>query len=236
MKILIINGQNHKGTTQHIATELANKVGGEIREIFLPRDFSDFCCGCTNCFMKTETACPHYDKLKHITDAIMEADLLILASPVYVYHATAGMKNLLDHYGYLWMVHRPDERMFRKQAVCISTAAGAGMKHTIKDMNHSLFFWGVPKRYKIGLAVFSTRYSEISQKVRRKIDKATTKTANKINKTNSIMMKNKVRIPLKTKGLFFIMHLAQRKGLNPADKEYWQSKGWTKKNRPWKTK
>lgn len=35
-----------------------------------------------------------------------------------------SMKAFLDHYGYRWMVHRPEEKMFRKQAVCISTAAG----------------------------------------------------------------------------------------------------------------
>lgn len=53
------------------------------------------------------------------------------------------MKAFLDHYGYRWMVHRPEESMFRKQGVCISTAAGAGLKSTNKDMADSLFFWGV---------------------------------------------------------------------------------------------
>ena len=44
----------------------------------------------------------------------MEADLIILASPVYVYHVTGAMKALLDHYGYMWMAHRPEEAMFKK--------------------------------------------------------------------------------------------------------------------------
>ena len=39
MKITIVNGQNHKGSTQMIARELAEKVVGEISEYFLPRDF-----------------------------------------------------------------------------------------------------------------------------------------------------------------------------------------------------
>ena len=34
----------------------------------------------------------------------------------------------LDHYGYRWMVHCPEGSMFRKQGVCIATAAGAGIK------------------------------------------------------------------------------------------------------------
>ena len=124
MKIVIIHGQSHKGSTYHIARILAEKIGGEISEFFLPRDFGEFCCGCTRCFVESETKCPHYDKLATITQTIDEADVIILASPVYVYHATGAMKAFLDHYGYRWMVHRPEEKMFEKQGVCISTAAG----------------------------------------------------------------------------------------------------------------
>ena len=54
-----------------------------------------------------------------VTNAMDEADVIILASPVYVYHATGAMKAFLDHYGYRWMVHRPEESMFKKQGVCI---------------------------------------------------------------------------------------------------------------------
>lgn len=74
-------------------------------------------------------------------------------SPVYVMHSTGAMQALLDHYGYRFMVHRPEEKMFTKQAVCISTAAGTGMKSTIKDMADSTFFRGIAKTYKLGVAV-----------------------------------------------------------------------------------
>ena len=87
----------------------------------------------------------------HPYSAMDEADVIILASPVYVYHSTGAMKAFLDHYGYRWMVHSPEESMFKKQGVCISTAAGAGMKSTNKDMMDSLFFWGVAKRYQYGV-------------------------------------------------------------------------------------
>ncbi len=230
MKTVIINGQNHKGSTYHTARMLADKIGGEITEFFLPKDFGEFCIGCTNCFGKSKEMCPHYTKLNPITKSMLEADVIILASPVYVYHCTGAMKTFLDHYGYMWMVHRPEERMFSKQAVCVSTAAGAGMKSTNKDMLNSLFFWGVPKRYKIGLAVFETRYSHLSDKVFRKIDKKTSSVARKI-KCHS----KKVRVGFITRIIFFAMHIAQKKGFNEADKTYWQNKGWTGKSRPWKS-
>ena len=74
MKIVLIHGQSHKGSTYNIARMLAEKLGGEIKEFFLPRDFDQFCIGCTNCIIKKESLCPHYEKLAPITKAMDEAD------------------------------------------------------------------------------------------------------------------------------------------------------------------
>ena len=148
MKPVIIHGKSHKGSTYHIAHQLAEKIGGEIREFFLPKDFGEFCVGCTMCFIESERKCPHFKALEPITNAIDAADVIILASPVYVFHVSGAMKSFLDHYGYRWMVHSPEESMFKKQGVCICTAAGGGLKSTNKDMYDSLFFWGVEKIYK----------------------------------------------------------------------------------------
>lgn len=229
MKITIIHGQSHKGSTYHIARILVEKLHGEITEFFLPRDFNSFCVGCTQCFMQEAKRCPHYAALQPITQAIDEADVLILASPVYVYHATASMKALLDHYGYRWMVHRPEERMFHKQAVCISTAAGAGMKSTNKDMADSLFFWGVARIYQYGIAVHACSFDEVSEKKRKQIEKDTDALAR-----NILRRKGKVTPSLKTKAFFTAMHLVQKKGWNEADAVYWKEKGWTGAKRPWK--
>jgi multimeric flavodoxin WrbA len=228
MKIVSIYGQNHKGSTYNIGRMLSEKLDGEIEEFFLPRDFSQFCVGCTNCFMKHESLCPHYEKLLPITKAMDEADVLIIASPVYVYHATGAMKVFLDHYGYRFMVHRPEEKMFSKQAVCISTAAGAGMKSTNKDMADSLFFWGIPKIYKYGIQVRAISFEEVNDKIKKKIQRDTTIMANKIKKRHG-----KVKPGIKIMGLFFIMRMLQKRGWNKVDSEYWEKKGWTGKKRPW---
>ena len=103
MKIILIHGQNHKGSTYLIARELAEKIGGEIEEFFLPRDFDKPCAGCWTCFHTDLTQCPHYEKLRPIVEAMDAADVLILASPVYVYHATGQMMAFLDHFGTRWL-------------------------------------------------------------------------------------------------------------------------------------
>jgi multimeric flavodoxin WrbA len=229
MKTVIIHGQSHKGSTYHIARILADKIGGEITEFFLPRDFGEFCCGCTQCFVKDEKKCPHYEKLAPITEAIDNADVIILASPVYVYHATGAMKAFLDHYGWRWMVHRPEEKMFKKQGVCISTAAGGGMKSTNKDIADSLFYWGVAKVYKYGIGVAAIDWNKVSDKKKSLIENATDSVARKIIKRNG-----KVKPSFKTKGFFLLMHFLQKKGWNEADVKYWKEKGWTEKKRPWR--
>ena len=229
MKITVIHGQSHKGSTYHLAHSLAEKLGGEITEFFLPRDFGEFCVGCTSCFMTSETQFPHYERLAPITNAIDNADVLILESPVYVMHATGAMKALLDHYGYRFMVHRPEEKMFTKQAVCISTAAGAGMKGTNKDMADSTFWWGMGKTYKFGAAVNETAWERVKDKKKQAYDKKLSALAEKIKKRQG-----KVKPSLKTKVIFNVMGIMQKNGFNKADADYWKEKGWTEKKRPWK--
>lgn len=231
MKVIIISGTNHKGSTYNIGRIVAEKLtkSENISEVFLPRDFDEFCCGCTKCFGKGAEVCPHAAKLKPITELIDSSDVIILTSPVYVYHCTGQMKALLDHYGWRWMAHRPEEKMFSKQAVVVSTAAGAGVKSAIKDMADSCFFWGIPQTYKLGKAVAAIDWQSVKPKVKDSINAKAESIAKKI-----LKRQGKVPVPLKTRGFFKIMSLIQRNGWNPADADYWKAKGWTGSKRPWK--
>ncbi len=225
MRITMIHGQSHKGSTYKLAWSLAEKLGGEVTEFFLPRDFDKFCTGCTACIVKDEKLCPHYEKLLPLTRAMDEADVLILASPVYVYHVTGSMKAFLDHYGYRWMVHRPEKSMFRKQAVCISTAAGGGMKAANQDMADSMYYWGVAKIWKYGKAV-----GHLSAGAAEKMDRDMEKLAKKI-----LACQGRVKPGIRTRAFFEIMRKVQmKKPSNGADSIYWKEKGWFGKERPWK--
>lgn len=207
---------------------MADRIGRETVEFFLPRDFDEFCLGCYTCFNEGEAKCPHYDKLAPITEALDAADVIILASPVYVCHVTGAMKAFLDHYGYRWMPHTPEASMFKKQGVCICTAAGAGVKSALKDMEDSLSFWGVAKVYQYGLAVAANAWDGVSEEKRRKIDAATTKLANEI-----VRRHGKVKPGLKTRAIFLAMRKMQQNGYNPREVEYWTERGWTERERPW---
>ena len=104
MKIAMINGQNHKGSTYHIGKMLADKLGGEVTEFFLPKDFGHFCIGCNQCIVKDEKLCPYYKELKPLTDAIDSADVIIyagsLVNPQLLYFYCSRCRNKMDQQRY----------------------------------------------------------------------------------------------------------------------------------------
>lgn len=227
MKIVIINGQAHKGTTHHIAHMLTDALGGEVTEFFLPRDFGAFCVGCAQCIRKDEALCPHAEALAPITAAMDAADVLIFSTPVYVYHATGQMKAFLDHYGWRWIIHRPNPAMFHKQAVVLTTAAGAGMSTAIRDIRDSLFFWGVGKIYTFGLATHADTYAHMSEKKQRQAEHAVAKIAAKIKRAES-----RVKPALKTRLFSRFYRKVILRRMPPSDQDYWAKTGLDRRV-PW---
>ncbi len=141
MKVTVINGNARHGSTWHstdaIIQELSRYGGVEKTEFMLPKDMPHFCVGCYSCFYKGEQACPHAQSVQPIARAILDADLVILTSPVYAMDVTGQMKALLDHLCYMWMSHRPNPRMFGKVGLTVATTAGAGLGHTGKTLRSS---------------------------------------------------------------------------------------------------
>lgn len=233
MNILMINGTMRKGSTYHVGKMLIDKIAtkeDQVIELFLPKDMPEFCRGCGRCIMEDETKCFDYLMyMKRLTGLIDKANLLILTSPVHVMHVTGAMKSMLDHYGYRFMVHRPGASMFRKQAVCIATAAGGGVRSTLKDMKISLQFWGAARVYTYGMSVASLGWDGVSADKKERIDRDLSKLVLKISKDP-----DGVNPGIKTRALFYIMRNFHKKGMSPVDDNYWKEMGWLGKERPWK--
>lgn len=228
MKILTIIGTPHKGNTKALVDLFLDEFkGNEIDEIVLPNDFDDICYGCANCILKGEEKCPHYNKINPIIEKIEKADLIILATPVFVGSCSSGMKAFLDHLAYMWLVHRPKETMFNKVGLILTTAAGSGVKATTKLLKNNLFYWGVPQIYNYGITTMKMggNYSEYDKKG--KIKKQVRKKVIKINKAL-----NKRKVGLKTKLFFKIFKMSQKNGWNKTDVDYWKSHGWLNGKKP----
>jgi len=231
MKIVMIHGQNHKGSSYNIGRILASKIETEkkITEFFLPRDLNHFCTGCYGC-IEDDMKCPFYEEKRVITKAIEEADLLIFTTPTYCMRASSPMKAFIDLTFTYWMSHRPRQCMFSKKAVVISTAAGTGTSTAVKDITNTLFYWGIPMVEKYGISVQAMNWQGVSDKKKAKIEQDMTKIAKKLSNTKP------PKVGLKTKILFYMMRMMQRAGWGsgPVEKEYWNESGWLDKKRPWK--
>lgn len=231
MKIVLIHGQNHKGSSYHIGRMIADKIKceKEITEFFLPKDLSPFCTGCYSC-IEDDSKCPFYAEKHRIMEEVEKADLLIFTTPTYCMRASAPMKSFIDLTFTYWMVHRPRKCMFDKKAVVVSTAAGSGTGSAIKDIATALEYWGVPQITKYGISVQASGWDMVSDKNKEKIEKDTEKMAGKLSDNR------KPHIGIKTKAIFGLMRMMQKKGWgsSPVEKEYWQQNGWFDKKRPWK--
>lgn len=223
MKIVVVHGQTHKGSTYHITQMLLDKLSCDKKDVleFYVNDIGD-CVGCFQCVMKGEDTCPHRCQTEKIIKAIEEADLIIIDSPTYVLNISGQLKTFFDHMGYRWISHRPHPSMKNKIGVAISTTAGTGAKQTTKLIVSQMFWWSVGKTYQMPVTVAAMNWNQMTDKRKLKVEKKATKTAKAIqNKLGH------VRPGIKARFMFFLMK-QMHKGMDysPVDMNYWKDKGW----------
>jgi len=227
MKITLIHGQNHKGSTYHIARMMAEKIGGGIEEFF-PKDYSEGCLGCFVCMEKGMEFCPHQDRLGPVFVSMLSSDVIVIGSPTYVMEMTGQLKCFFDHLFSAWLSHRPEKSMFSKVAVVISTAAGIGMNGVTKSLAKQMFYLGVPKVYRMPVRVAAMSWDKVKNK--EQISAKVNKIAHKIVDQN-----RKVKPGLKLRFMFSMMRMMHKKNdWSPLDKKHWENMGWFEKDRPWK--
>nr|MDD6334925.1 NAD(P)H-dependent oxidoreductase [bacterium] len=231
MKIVVIHGQNHKGSTWHVADMLLQDMTceKEVKEFFLPRDLKHFCMGCYSCLEGREK-CPFWEDKQPIDEAIKAADLVILTTPNYCMMPSAPMKAFLDLFFTNWLSHKPHEEMFKKRAVVISTTAGTGAGKANKLVADNLTNWGIPQVIRYGISVNAMNWHGVPDKKKNKIKKDMKRLASKLSR------QKKVKVGIKTRILFWFFGGMQKAnwGASPAEKEYWASRGWLHGVKPWK--
>lgn len=236
MKITVIYGTQHHGSTWNVVDALLTAVGKrtptEVTSFMLPQAMPHFCVGCYSCFMNGENTCPHAQQVQPIAQALIQSDVMILASPVYALDVNGQMKALLDHLCYLWMSHRPDPAMFAKIGIAVATTAGAGLGHTVKTMKNSLRFWGAHKVIRFPVAVSAMNWSQVSEKKRRSIAQKTEKLSMQLIRLTQNQARK--RAPLLQRLLFHVMASMQRNNdWNPRDRAHWEAQGWLDGRKPY---
>lgn len=238
MKITVVNGTEKHGVTYNLKEAFLDGIRdkAEITEFYLPKDCPNFCAGCITCFCGDQEKCKDAQYVQKIEKALLEADLLVFTTPAYVFHATGAMKNMLDHFGYRWMPHRPAKEMFGKRAVIITQCLGAGGKSSAKDIKDSMSWWGISSIKVLTFKLMSeVRWDMIPEEKREKMTSTLKKSAQKY---SNIDYSKKTRTNLVVKCKFLAVKMLQTNlgKQNPeyTDYKYWKANGWIDGAKPWK--
>jgi multimeric flavodoxin WrbA len=230
MKIVVVHGSPRKGNT-YKATEFfkdkMQKQGPiEFVDFFLPKDLPEFCCGCMNCFLRGEEKCPHAAQTLPILEQMVSADALIFTTPVFVLSLSGCMKSFLDHFAYIFIVHRARPEMFKKKAFIISSTVGAGTKTAMKTISTSLKYWGVNRVNTYSFATFGDEWDDMKAAKREKFESQLKKKADTFYKE---VASGKIHSPyLLIRTMYLISKFTIKKYTDDSslDKKYWIEKGW----------
>lgn len=141
MKILAISASPRKEKSQTLillkeAIQAIKDEGINTELIQLPDLKIEFCLACEHCHKKT--GCIIDDDVFGILDKILEADGLILASPVYIRQVTASLKAVMDRSSHF--IHC--QRLLGKYACCIVTSGGGSGEEVLEYVKDYLITTG----------------------------------------------------------------------------------------------
>lgn len=121
-RIVILVGSMRKGgNTDLLAQSFAEGASkNNVVELVSVADYNiNPCIGCNSCFTREENQCFQNDDMSKIYDKLRNADIVVVASPVYFYGISAELKALIDR------LHTPmrNEFQIKKLALLLVGAA-----------------------------------------------------------------------------------------------------------------
>lgn len=98
-RVLILSSSlRRRGNSDRLCDEFlrgAQEEGHEVEKIFLKEKRVNYCTGCGVCYNGAKS-CPQRDDAAEIVERMIEADVIVMATPVYFYTMSAQMKTLID--------------------------------------------------------------------------------------------------------------------------------------------
>ena len=101
MRALIVYGspRHKKSASYHVGYNFAEglkRAGAEVDEIMVCKQKINHCQGCFTCWTKTPGVCIHKDDMVENLYKMQEADLIVFATPLYIFHVPGILKDFLD--------------------------------------------------------------------------------------------------------------------------------------------
>ena len=142
MKVVAFNGSARKDGNTAI---LINHVFEELRKEGIDTELVQFagkkisgCNGCRKCFETRDKRCViKNDIVNECIEKMVEADGIILGSPIYFADITPEIKALVDRAGYVSKAN--DDMLRRKVGAAVIAVRRAGAIHGFDTLNHFFF-------------------------------------------------------------------------------------------------
>ena len=149
MNILIISGSPRKGGNTELLVDAFAKGAAAHHhvEIVSVRDYKvNPCLGCDACF-KTNGVCAQKDDMTILYEKMSQADMLVIASPVYFYGISAQLKAVIDRF------HNPIRDTFHIKKMALLLVGAATLPELfdaiLAEYNLCLKFFGIEDAGKV---------------------------------------------------------------------------------------
>ena len=124
MNILILSGSPRKNGNTDLLVEAFSKGASEKHhvEVVSVHDYKvNPCMGCNACFTSAGNTCVQMDDMSLIYGKLSNADMLVIASPVYFYGLSAQLKAAIDR------CHNPIRDSFHIQKAALILVGAASL-------------------------------------------------------------------------------------------------------------
>ncbi|MGI6211938.1 MAG: flavodoxin family protein [Anaerovoracaceae bacterium] len=139
-RIVILNGSpRKKGNTSALTasfTEGAKSSGNEVTEFFLNDMKINGCRGCFGGHSSKECPCVQKDDMASIYPKVREADVVVLASPLYYWTLSGQLKTVIDR---LFALEEGDGQKLRgngRSGLLLMAAEGSGFEDSLNYFDH----------------------------------------------------------------------------------------------------
>lgn len=133
MNIVILTGSVRRGgNTDQLVGAFVEGLGDRHNvEIISVADYKVRpCCGCNQCFETEGHRCVQADDMQRIYPKLAEADVLVIASPVYFYGISAQLKAVIDR------LHTPMRDSFHIRQSALLLVGGSSRPEVFEAIVH----------------------------------------------------------------------------------------------------
>lgn len=121
-KVIVLLGSMRKGGNTELLVNafVDGAVNNNDVEVISVADYKvNPCVGCNSCFEREGNACFQKDDMNIIYEKLAEADIIVIASPVYFYGVSAELKGIIDR------LHTPLRNKFKVKKLGLLLVAAA---------------------------------------------------------------------------------------------------------------